>query len=340
MSILEDYVRAQADCDAARRALSATLATYATAQTRLREATLEEAADQVPHLEERAATLASLVDSQTHQMVVLAAEVERLRILAVDDDLDPILATLTTVADVMETFGAPVPLSGRDRAVVEALVERVQQDTDTLPKEDVQRRASANVAVMRMRTLLGLPSHQENTHIAATPSRPPVAAQRTPMPHEEPTMSRTEGIAAGNEGHIELTGFYGQLYDNWYPRHCAVGVIDDDAEARRAVADFEAAGLGQEDVRLFTGAEVEWIDMRIRAQRHLIQRVTASITGSTEEGVANRTYLDEARRGHTIVVARVGDGKTADPRVVPILRAHHAHTILVYGDRTIEEVQP
>jgi hypothetical protein len=117
-----------------------------------------------------------------------------------------------------------------------------------------------------------------------------------------------------------------------------VGVIDDEAEARRAVADLEAAGIGPEDVRLFTGAEVARIDMQVRAQRHLIQRVTAAVTASTEEGMANRTYLDEARRGHNIVVARVGDGKNADPRIVPILRAHHAHTISVYGDRAIEEI--
>jgi hypothetical protein len=328
MTIWEDYTRARADCDAARRTLSATLATYTTVQTRLREATLEEAADQVPHLEDRAATLASQVDSQTRQVVALGAEVERLRVLTVDDDLDPIVATLTTIADVMETFGAPVPLLGHDLAVVEALVERVQQEADALPKEDVQRRDSANVAAMRMRALLHLPPRQVDAHMTVTPTSTPTDARSMPTPQ------------AGNEGRIELTGFYGQLYDNWYPRHCAVGVIDDEAEARHAVADFEAAGLDRGDVRLFTGPEVAWIDMRIREQRHLIQRVTAAVTGGTEEGIANRTYLDEARRGHNIVVARVGDGKTADPRVVPILRAHHAHTILVYGESTIEEIRP
>jgi hypothetical protein len=338
MKTWDGYQRARADCDAARLTLSATLATWATVQTQLREATLEEAADQIPHLEDRAATLATLVESQTHRMVALAAEVERLRALAVDDDLDPILATLTTVADVMETFGAPVPLVGRDLAAVEALVERLQQDADMLPKEEVQRRDSANVAVMRVRALLRIPPYQEDTHVTATPARTPADARSMPTPHAGSALSHTEGSTAGNEGRIELTGFFGQLFDNWYPRHFAVGVIDDEAEARRAVADLEAAGLGQEDVRLFSGAEVTRIDLRVRAQRNLIQRVTAAITSGTDEGMANQVYLDEARRGHTIVVARVGDSKTADPRVVPILRAHHAHSISFYGDRAIEEI--
>jgi hypothetical protein len=326
MTIREDYARARADCDAARLTLSATLATYATVQTRLREATMEGAEDQVAHLEDRDATLAALVDSQTRQVVALAADAERLRTRAVDDDLDPVLATLTTIADVIETFGGRGPVVGRDLVVVDELVERVAQDVDRLPKEDTQRRAAANVAVMRLRTTLRLPPRQENTHTTVTPARRQADPPSTPVPH------------AGNEGRIELTGFYGQLFDNWYPRNCAVGVIDDEVEARRAVADLEAAGLSPEDFQLFTGPEVEWIDMRIRAQRHPIQRVTAAITGGTEEGLANRIYLDEARRGHNIVVVRVGDGKTANPRVVPILRAHHAHSIAVYGDRTIEAI--
>lgn len=140
-----------------------------------------------------------------------------------------------------------------------------------------------------------------------------------------------------NEPHIELTGFFAQMYGSWYPLHHVVGVIDDDVEARQAVVAFHTAGFAVEDVRLFTGVEITRIQTQIGAQRNPIQRVTASLTSGTEEGIAGQAYLDEAAQGHNIVVVYVGKRDGPDPRVVPVMRAHHAHIVHTYGDSVMVE---
>lgn len=140
--------------------------------------------------------------------------------------------------------------------------------------------------------------------------------------------------------HIELTGFFAQMLGSWYPKGCVVGVMDDESGARAAVADFHAAGFAYEDVRLFTGDEVLGIDAQIRSQQNPVQRVLMRVTGGTDEGTAMQMFLDEARAGHHIVIVRVGDRDTPDPRVRPIMQAHHAHSIRVYGKATIAQVGP
>jgi hypothetical protein len=147
-------------------------------------------------------------------------------------------------------------------------------------------------------------------------------------------------MAVANEQRIEFTGFFGQMFSSWYPKNCVIGVIDDEEEARQAITDFRAAGFEADDVRLFPGAEVMQIDAQIRKQWNPVQRVMATISSGTDEGAATQTYLDEARKGHTIVAVRVGHRTTPDPRVAPIMQAHHAHTIHMYGDFAITEVRP
>lgn len=143
-----------------------------------------------------------------------------------------------------------------------------------------------------------------------------------------------------DEERIEFTGFFAQLFGSWYPKHCIVAVIDDEAAARAAVADFAAAGFAEDDVRCFTGEEVTRIDAQVHRQRNAVQRVIARATSGTDEGVATQQYLDAAREGKNIVIVRVGDRDTPDPRVRPIMMAHHAHTIRVYGDLTMAQVGP
>ena len=140
--------------------------------------------------------------------------------------------------------------------------------------------------------------------------------------------------------HIELTGFFAQLFGSWYPNGCIVAVINDEHQARAAVAELRAAGFAEDDVRCFTGDEVLHIDAQIVAQLNPVQRLMMRASSGTDEGTAMQQYLDEARAGHTIVIARVGHRDTPDPRVRPILEAHHAHTIRVYTDFTIVQVGP
>ncbi len=140
--------------------------------------------------------------------------------------------------------------------------------------------------------------------------------------------------------HIELTGFFAQLLGSWYPKGCVVAVINDEDAARAAVADFRAAGFVEDDVRVFTSDEVLRTEEQIRKQANPLQRVLMGATGGTDEGMATRQYLDEARAGHCIVVVRVGQRDTPDPRIRPVMEARGAHTIRVYMDFTIAQVGP
>lgn len=142
-----------------------------------------------------------------------------------------------------------------------------------------------------------------------------------------------------NEERIEFTGFFAQLFGSWYPKNCVVAVIDDEAAAR-AVAAFAAVGFAEDDARCFTGEEVTRIDEQVHKQQGMMWRVMARATSGTDEGVAAQQYLDAAREGKNIVIVRVGQRDTPDPRVRPIMLAHHAHTIRVYGDMVIAQVGP
>ena len=63
------YTREQIALDDARFTMRAHRLTYSVVQTRLREAALEEAADQVAHLEERIATLAPVNSADSRRVM-------------------------------------------------------------------------------------------------------------------------------------------------------------------------------------------------------------------------------------------------------------------------------
>jgi hypothetical protein len=73
------YLQGQIALDDARFMMRADRLTYAVVQTRLREAALEEAEDQVAHLEERWDALAPLDSANARRVAALTAEVDQLR---------------------------------------------------------------------------------------------------------------------------------------------------------------------------------------------------------------------------------------------------------------------
>lgn len=81
------YTREQIALDDARFTMRAHRLTYSVVQTRLREAALEEAADQVAHLEERIATLAPVNSADSRRVMALTAEVDQLHALALAGEL-------------------------------------------------------------------------------------------------------------------------------------------------------------------------------------------------------------------------------------------------------------
>ena len=143
-----NYTRGQIALDDARFMLRADRLTYAVVQTRLREAALEEAEDQVAHLEERWDALAPLDTANARRVAALTAEVDQLRALAVAGELDQVLATLIPA---METIGARVRDLADDLASAATLAERAQEYANTLPRETIRQRIAANEIAERLR---------------------------------------------------------------------------------------------------------------------------------------------------------------------------------------------
>ncbi len=142
------YMQGQIALDDARFLLLAKRLTYTVVQTRLREAALEEAAEQVAHLEERIATLAPLDTANARRVAMLTAEVDQLHALAVAGELDQVLATLIPT---METIGMRVRALADDLAAAATLAERAQQCANTLPRETIRQRIAANEVAERVR---------------------------------------------------------------------------------------------------------------------------------------------------------------------------------------------
>ncbi len=143
-----DYIQKQIALDDARFMLHADRLTYAVVQTRLREAALEEAEEQVAHLEERWDTLAPLDTANARRVAVLTAEVDRLRALGVAGEMDQVLATLISA---METIGARVRALADDLASAAILAERAQEYANMLPRERIRQRIAANEIAERVR---------------------------------------------------------------------------------------------------------------------------------------------------------------------------------------------
>jgi len=142
------YTQGQIALDDARFMLHADRLTYTVVQTRLREAALEEAEDQVAHLEERIATLAPLDSANARRVAMLTAEVDQLHALVVAGELNQVLATLIPA---METISARVRALTDDLAAAASLAERAQQCANTLPRETIRQRIAANEIAQRVR---------------------------------------------------------------------------------------------------------------------------------------------------------------------------------------------
>jgi hypothetical protein len=155
MSNREAYAQARTTLNDARFTMLAHRLTYSVVQTRLREAALEEAAEQVAHLEERIATLAPIHTADARRMMALTVEAEQLRALAVAGELDQMLATLLPA---METIGVRVRALAADLASAATLAERAQAYANMLPRETIRQRVAANEIAARVQAMSELTS--------------------------------------------------------------------------------------------------------------------------------------------------------------------------------------
>ncbi len=113
-----------------------------------------------------------------------------------------------------------------------------------------------------------------------------------------------------------------------YPLGDILAVINDRAEAERAVQALKEGGVPEGDVDLVDGA---WFAQVMRANKESwnpLQRVVAVL--GAEEGEVVRDYLEQADLGRTIVVVHAEQPEVWDC-IARVLREHGAHHLRHYG---------
>jgi hypothetical protein len=116
---------------------------------------------------------------------------------------------------------------------------------------------------------------------------------------------------------------------NWNPRDCLVAVIDDAEQAQQAALALREAGFAEADVRLAHAPEIVALD-ETRRGHGLLGRLVASIGSLGDEGLVAAEYMDEARRGHHLLIA-YAPGATRMRRACALVARYRAHTVHYFG---------
>ena len=138
----------------------------------------------------------------------------------------------------------------------------------------------------------------------------------------EQTFQGTAGHSADRFLRTSLGG--------WNPVGCLVSVIDDPREAAHAVMALRALGFPPEHVRLIPAADL-LANVGGSGQRDgLIARVICMLADWSDNAIFAAEYLDEARRGHQVVMVYAPAPEQADQAHVVVGR-HCAHMVRHYG---------
>jgi len=114
-------------------------------------------------------------------------------------------------------------------------------------------------------------------------------------------------------------------------------VIDDPAEALRAVENLRATGFSEEDIRLFLSQEVVDRDRAIMSYRSVLQNMIYTVANISDDAAMAREYLDEARQGHQLLVVHAPEVERATQASASVER-HHAHRVRYYGRWVVRDV--
>ena len=124
-----------------------------------------------------------------------------------------------------------------------------------------------------------------------------------------------------------------------YPKDYVVAVFDDLQDAEKAVQALRKAGFGVEDIRLLRGQELvarfQNVE-NVEKKQNPLSRLTGAFQGA-EEGADTAAYLEEARKGHSILNVYAGNTERAE-QISNILTRYRAHLIKYYGNWTITDL--
>jgi cyclopropane-fatty-acyl-phospholipid synthase len=127
----------------------------------------------------------------------------------------------------------------------------------------------------------------------------------------------------------------------FYASDRVVGIIDDVAEAQRALRDLKAAGFRADEIRVLTGENgAHRLDVKGDEHGPLAHMVRSiqNFLGNYEIQHAT-IYEQELLAGHFGIGVTARDIEDRD-KVRKIFKAHHGHFINYYGRWTMEKLEP
>jgi hypothetical protein len=122
-----------------------------------------------------------------------------------------------------------------------------------------------------------------------------------------------------------------QLQTTWFPFDHVMAVVDDAADAAKAVGELKAAGFHAEDIQLLHGEEAaERLDVTCQ-HCNLVKHLTRFLWSfMTVEGLVLSEYQEEGKAGHQVLGVHVHSPKDVE-KAQAILKAHHARRIEHFG---------
>jgi hypothetical protein len=114
----------------------------------------------------------------------------------------------------------------------------------------------------------------------------------------------------------------------FYPLGDILAVIDNRADAARAVIALKEAGVPETDIDLVDGAWFIASMRELKERRTPFEKFLAVLVA--DEGEATQPLVQQAGQGHTIVVVHAEQPHIC-AQVVKVLAQHRAHTIQHYG---------
>lgn len=118
-----------------------------------------------------------------------------------------------------------------------------------------------------------------------------------------------------------------------YPTNHIIAVVNDRQEAEQAANALRESGFTH--VELLSGSDSLHLVQRKLDEQNPLAKVWESVRKAlTDEGANEQAYLDELRRGHSVVMAHVADAEDAG-RADEVLRRYHAHIVQHFSEWTV-----
>lgn len=121
----------------------------------------------------------------------------------------------------------------------------------------------------------------------------------------------------------------------FYPLDDILAVVDDRSTGERAVQALKDAGVSETDVDLLDGA---WFATALRSARDqggIAWRLAHLLP--TDESLIVRRYMEEADRGHVIIIVHAASPEDVD-RAQAVLAAHGAREMRHYDRLVIRDL--